>query len=71
MSTIQDLLNKEAQLSNSGEGDSPERMEIHKIIRMKRKNLHQPLCFGQDDCSTLMLSTCPWRMDCGSYYEHN
>lgn len=66
--SIQDLLNKEAKLSNEGKGDSPERQEIIKIIRKKREGLYKPLCFGQDDCSTNMLSKCPWRMDCGSNY---
>lgn len=68
MSTLQDLLNKEAQLSNDGKGDSPERLEIINIIRKKRDKLFMPLCFGQDDCSTNMLSKCPWRMDCGTTY---
>jgi hypothetical protein len=68
MSTLQELLNKEAQLSNAGKGDSQERQDILKNIRIIRKNMHQPLCFGQDDCSTNMLSVCPWRMDCGGAY---
>jgi hypothetical protein len=68
MSTIQELLDEEAKLSNNGLGDSKERQEILKVIRVMRKRLHQPLCFGQDDCSTNMLSKCPWRMDCGSVY---
>lgn len=25
-----------------------------------------PSCYGLDDCSTSMLSTCPWRTSCGS-----
>jgi hypothetical protein len=62
--TMQDLLNQEATLSNTGRGDSEERKQIHTVIRLKRT--HQPVCFGQDDCSTLMLSKCAWRMDCGS-----
>lgn len=24
-----------------------------------------PSCYGNDDCSTACLSTCPWRMTCG------
>jgi hypothetical protein len=62
--TLQDWLNREAQLSNAGKGNSEERMKIHTLIRLKRGS-EQPVCFGHDDCSTLMLSTCPWRMDCG------
>ena len=68
MSKLQELLDKEAKLSNDGLGDSKERQEILKVIRVMRKGLHQPLCFGQDDCSTNMLSKCPWRMDCGACY---
>lgn len=70
MSILQDLLDKEAKLSNSGNGDGKERQDILKEIRNIRKNMHQPFCFGQDDCSTNMLIKCPWRMDCGSY-EYN
>lgn len=65
MSEMQDLLNQEAILSNTGKGNSDERKQIHTLIRLKRKGPPPP-CFGEDDCSTLMLSTCPWRMDCGS-----
>jgi len=34
----------------------------------KIKNLrgsNPPPCWGEDDCSTLMLSRCPWSIDCG------
>jgi len=62
---LQDLLNKEAQLSNTGLGDSEERMKIHTMIRLKRGS-ESPWCFGQDDCSTHTLSQCPWRIDCGT-----
>ena len=65
MSEIQDLLNQEANLSNAGQGNSDERMRIHTLIRLKRDEQYKPPCFGEDDCSTLMLSTCPWRIDCG------
>lgn len=66
MSEMQDLLNQEASLGNAGQGNSDERMRIHTLIRLKRDEQYRPPCFGLDDCSTLMLSTCPWRMDCGS-----
>jgi hypothetical protein len=69
LSEIQDLLNQEAQLANSGMADSEERMQIHTIIRLKRiaadGSSETPWCFGQDDCTTLVLSQCPWRIDCG------
>lgn len=63
MTELQDLLNQEAKLSNAGKGDSDERQKILTVIRLKRGPA--PWCFGEDDCSTNMLSTCPWRMDCG------
>jgi len=65
MSEMQELLNLEAMYSNNGQGDSIDRMKIHTIIRLKRDK-EAPPCFGEDDCSTLMLSTCPWRIDCGT-----
>lgn len=66
MTTIQDLLNKEANLSNEGKGQSAERQEILTMIRLARDEKYRPVCFGEDDCSTNMLSQCPWRMDCGN-----
>lgn len=65
MTEMQALLNEEAFYSNNGRGDSEERQKLHTLIRLKRDPT-PPGCFGEDDCSTLMLSTCPWRMDCGS-----
>jgi hypothetical protein len=69
LTELQKLLNEEAMLSNTGRGDSEERKKIHTMIRLKRTN--QPRCFGQDDCATVTLSTCPWRMDCGSDFLPN
>jgi hypothetical protein len=65
MSELQELLNQEAMLSNTGYADSEERKKIHTIIRLKRP-APPPVCFGLDDCSTMMLARCPWRMDCGN-----
>jgi hypothetical protein len=62
---IQELLNQEAILSNEGKADSEERKQIHTMIRLERAN-PPPTCFGYDDCSTSVLSQCPWRIDCGS-----
>jgi hypothetical protein len=64
MTEIQDLLNQEATLANNGKQDSEERQSIHTLIRLKRP-LPAPTCFGEDDCSTHILSMCPWRIDCG------
>jgi len=65
MSTMQELLDKEAKLSNQGLGDSEERQQLLTAIRLMRNEQYRPACFGEDDCSTTFLSRCPWRMDCG------
>lgn len=62
--TIQDLLDQEANIANSGGEHSEARVIIHDKIRVMRGTEH-PVCFGDDDCSTNILSKCPWRMDCG------
>jgi hypothetical protein len=64
MSTIQDLLDQEAQLSNAGKGNSEERQKILTMIRLTRE-APPPVCFGHDDCSSWALIHCPWRIDCG------
>lgn len=65
MTELQDLLDREARLSNIGLGNTDERQELITMIRLKRDDAHRPDCFGLDDCSTMMLLRCPWRMDCG------
>lgn len=65
MTTIQYLLDQEAKMSNEGKGDSDFRKIIHEDIKARRGN-QPPPCWGEDDCSTLMLMKCPWRIDCGS-----
>ncbi len=59
MTLIQDLLNCEAELSNS-------RLAVLKQIKVMR-GTEPPDCWGMDDCSTNILSQCPWRTDCDSY----
>lgn len=59
MSEIQELLDKEANLGNR-------RILIHKQIKTAR-NPEPPICWGIDDCSTNILSKCPWRIDCDSH----
>ena len=66
---IQALLDREAQLSNAGNGKSPERQELLTMIRLARDEAECPSCFGEDDCSTNMLMRCPWRIDCGGTYD--
>ena len=63
-SRIQQLLNEEARLSNEGKADSSERQKLLTVIRLMREQ-PAPVCFGEDDCSTSILSRCPWRIDCG------
>ena len=65
MATIQELLDKEARLSNDGHGDSDFRKIIHEEIKARRGH-DAPACWGEDDCSTSILMRCPWRIDCGS-----
>ena len=56
---IQELLDKEANLGNR-------RIMIHKQIKAERGDT-PPTCWGIDDCSTQIMSACPWRIDCDSY----
>lgn len=65
MTHLQNLLDQEARLSNEGKADSEERQQLLTAIRLMRMQ-PAPVCFGEDDCSTSILSRCPWRMDCGS-----
>ena len=66
MTHLQSLLNREAILSNEGKCDSEERQQLLTAIRFIRDDSQIPVCFGEDDCSTQMLSICPWRFDCGT-----
>jgi len=66
MTRIQELLNEEAKMSNKGmTKEHPFRKIILEEIRQLR-GTEAPACFGEDDCSTTILSMCPFRMDCGS-----
>lgn len=58
MIEIQALLDKEATLGNR-------RILIHKQIKAMRGKVPRA-CWGTDDCSTIVLMHCPWRMDCDS-----
>lgn len=53
---LQDLLDTEARLSNVV-------YDIKKMIKENRGDTPPP-CWGEDDCSTNILSKCPWRIDC-------
>lgn len=60
--TLQDLLNMEVEQSNSGNRDNAN--HIRYVIRQLRP-VDPPVCFGDDDCSTSLLSRCPYSFDCG------
>ena len=64
MATIQELLDQEARVSNEGHGKSEFRMIILEEIKARR-GTEAPICWGEDDCSTMTLVRCPWRIDCG------
>lgn len=53
---IQDLLDLEAELGNL-------RYKVHQHIKNQRGD-NPPVCYGTDDCSTMFLVTCPFRIDC-------
>lgn len=62
-SLIQKLLNEEAILGYRGNKKTmDERKAIHVLIKLARDN--PPPCWGQDDCSSHELASCPWRIDC-------
>ncbi len=72
--TIQVLLDAEAGISNT---ISNHRILAKAVTELKivRATLHRqieclrdpaPPCYGEDDCSTNILSMCPWRMTCGT-----
>jgi hypothetical protein len=64
MTHIQELLDLQANLSNEGKKHSDEYHNVCITIKELR-GTQPPFCWGQDDCSTLILSQCPWRIDCG------
>ena len=57
MADLQHLLDAEANAANA-------RYHIHQVIKQMRGS-EPPPCWGEDDCSTEILSRCPWRIDCG------
>lgn len=66
MTTLQNLLNEEARLANQMAALRQERAKLRqKIIEIRPKN--PPHCFGEDDCGTQMLVTCPYRWECGPH----
>lgn len=64
MTDIQTLLNEEAASSDAGDYD--EVRKVHIMLKLKRGST-PPACWGFDDCSTRVLASCPWRIDCDSH----
>ena len=54
---LQELLDESARLGNA-------KYLVDEEIKKRRGNTPPP-CWGEDDCSTEILSRCPWRIDCG------
>jgi hypothetical protein len=61
---IQTLLDAEATICNSMHDLAETRGHLQKQIVLLRGTV-PPHCYGLDDCSSLCLSTCAWRHDCG------
>lgn len=66
MTHLQQLLDKEAELSNRGQNNDLRWMIHAEIKHIRGPESMAPSCWGEDDCSTNMLMRCPWRIDCGS-----
>ena len=70
---IQVLLDAEAGISNVitrnnlGGNAATELRTIRATLHRQIECLRDPApsCYGHDDCSTAVLSMCPWRMTCG------
>lgn len=56
--TLQEMLDRECDLAYSGYKDCKERLDLLNLIKEKRGSKY-PSCFGQDDCSSKILSMCP------------
>lgn len=66
VSLIQTLLNAEATIANNNPDEYAKKVRKQIHIQIEALRGPAPVCYGEDDCSTLMLSLCPWRMTCGS-----
>jgi len=72
--SVQVLLDTEAGISNAIsnhkiQGKAATELKIIRATVIKQIECLRgpaPPCYGEDDCSTAILSTCPWRMTCGS-----
>ena len=60
---MQAMLDEQARLSNEGKKETAEYQAVIRFIKDNRFH-PAPLCWGDDDCSTHILSMCPWRIDC-------
>ena len=62
---LQTLLNAEATIANDVDVAHLVRQQLHYEI-VQLRGSEPPPCHGEDDCSTNILSQCPWRIDCGT-----
>ena len=64
---LQMLLDAGAILGNSLHATDPDILTLQKRIQhcIELNRGKKPHCYGDDDCSSMILSTCPWRMSCG------
>lgn len=62
---IQQWLDESACMANDGMQAHPRYRELLALIALHRDEALRPPCFGDDDCSTEMLSRCAWRNECG------
>jgi len=67
---LQTLLNAEAAIGNLLYNTKTEdaiaqrtKKQIH-IQIVNLRGTEPPVCHHEDDCSTQILSMCPWRIDC-------
>lgn len=73
ISLIQTLLNAEATIANHQSDPVVRGQLLDQIVELRGAD--PPHCHGHDDCSTNILSMCPWRTDCGEkaeilYHQH-
>lgn len=68
---IQVLLDHQADVGNMFYGtdryaEIKDKLDVLNDIIKDMRGSQPRVCWGTDDCSTSMLSTCPWRIDCDS-----
>lgn len=64
---VLELLWEHNRLANEAyySGSDIDLSDLKTKIKQLRGTISPP-CWGDDDCSTQMLSSCPWSIDCGN-----